>query len=97
MIRHCVMFRWKDGVTEATIEQVRAGLSKLATAVPSIRAYRYGSDVGVNTGNFDFSVTADFDDEDGYLVYRDHPVHKQFIADHIVANVAERAAVQFAF
>jgi hypothetical protein len=49
----------------------------------------------VNSGNYEFAVVADFATLDDYLVYRDHPDHKQVIVDLIVPNIADRAAVQF--
>jgi Stress responsive A/B Barrel Domain len=95
MIRHCVMFRWKDGTSPATIGEVEAALAKLPDAIPAIAAYTFGRDIAVNSGNYEFAVVADFATLDDYLVYRDHPDHKQVIVDLIVPNIAERAAVQF--
>jgi hypothetical protein len=40
-------------------------------------------------------VTADFDDADGYVAYRDHPDHKKAVTELLAPVVAERAAVQF--
>jgi Stress responsive A/B Barrel Domain len=94
-VRHVVMFRWADGVEAEQVDAVTAGLTALRPLVPTLRDYRFGPDVGVNTGNYDYVVVADFDDIDGYLVYRDHPDHKQFIADLITGKVTDRAAVQF--
>ena len=54
-----------------------------------------GADARINDGNFDFVVVADFDDVNGYLVYRDHPDHHvAVITDHIRPILAERCAVQ---
>jgi hypothetical protein len=49
----------------------------------------------VNTGNFAFAVVADFDSVQDYLVYRDHPVHREVIEQHIRPIMATRAAVQY--
>jgi len=95
MIRHVVMFRWEPEVDEAHIASVAAALDAMVPQIPSIRAYTHGRDLGVNVGNHDYVVVADFADVDGYLAYRDHPVHTQLIADHIAGRVAERAALQF--
>jgi hypothetical protein len=95
VIRHTVLFRWNPAVPAATLAAVGAGLGALPAAIPSIRSYSFGTDVGINEGNFDYAVVADFDDLDGYLAYRDHPDHRAVIAEHIAPNVAERVAVQF--
>ena len=42
-------------------------------------------------------VVADFDDVDGYLVYRDHPDHQAVIQELIRPILAARAAVQHDF
>ena len=63
--------------------------------VPSLRDYRLGANLGLNPGNFEFAVAADFDDVAGYLAYRDHPSHRAIVAEFIQPIVAERAAVQY--
>jgi len=97
MIRHSVMFTWKPEATDAQKKQVAAELSRLPSVVPSIRAYALGTDIGVNDGNWDFAVSGDFDDLDGYVAYRDDPTHQAIIKEHIQPLVATRAAVQFEY
>lgn len=48
-------------------------------------------------GNYDFAVTADFDNVAGYLAYRDHPRHREIVANYIAPIRAEGAAVQYEF
>ena len=95
MFRHVVMFRWAPTATAAQIDAVVDGLGALPAEVPSVRAYRFGPDAGLAEGNFDFTVVADFDDVDGYVVYRDHPDHRSLITELIAPIVAERVAVQY--
>ena len=97
MIRHCVMFRWKADAPATTVAALSAALSKLPGLIPEIRAYSFGTDIGVNEGNDEFVVVADFASVDDYVVYRDHPEHKKAVAEHVVPNIAERHAVQFEF
>jgi Stress responsive A/B Barrel Domain len=95
LIRHTVMFTWKPEATDEQKKRVAEELSRLPGVVPSIRAYAMGSDLGVNEGNWEFAVSGDFDDLDGYLAYRDDPTHRAIIAEHIQPIIAARAAVQF--
>lgn len=97
MIRHVVVFRWNDTVTEAHLAAIAAALDALPSAIPAIVDYHHGADAGLNPANFDYVVVGDFASVDDYITYRDHPVHQQFIADHITGRVADRAAVQFEF
>jgi len=89
------MFRWEDTVDDEQVAAITAGLSTLPGLIPQIADYRFGGDAGVNEGNFDFVVVADFASVDDYLAYRDHPDHRALIADLVTGNVADRAAVQY--
>lgn len=95
MFRHVVVFTWTDDADEAARAAVADALAALPAAVGTVRDYRFGADAGVNTGNCDFAVVADFDDVDGYLAYRDHPEHQRVIRDHIAPILAARHAVQY--
>ena len=97
MIRHVVTFRWTPEATQEQKQRVAAELARLPALVPSLRAYHLGADLGLNPGNFDFAVAADFDDAEGYLAYRDHPEHRSIVAEFIQPIVTERAAVQYEF
>ena len=97
MIRHVVMLRWNDTVTDAHVAAVSAGLDALPALIPQIADYHHGADQQLALTNFDYAIVGDFASVDAYLTYRDHPVHQRFIADHITGWVADRAAVQFEF
>ncbi|MEU0565286.1 Dabb family protein [Nonomuraea sp. NPDC005983] len=94
MIRHVVLFTWTEAATEEQKATVAAELRKLPGLIPELRAYTVGADAGINQGNYEFAVVADFDSVDDYLVYRDHPRHQALIAEHIRPIMADRAAVQ---
>jgi hypothetical protein len=95
MFRHVVMFRWNEGTTAEHVKAAEEGLAELPSAIPELRAYAFGPDAGINEGNFDFAVVADFDDAAGYVAYRDHPAHQAVLAERLRPHIAERAAVQF--
>jgi hypothetical protein len=90
-----VMLRFADDTTDEQKEAMRSGLRRLPELIPEIRAYRFGDDLGLRDDNFDFGLTADFDDKDSFLVYRDNPDHQKVIADLITPVIAARVAVQF--
>ena len=97
MIRHVVTFRWKPDTTAGDIAAIEAGLGELPAAIDEIQRYTFGRDVGINDGNFQFAVVADFASADDYVVYRDDPQHRKLIEEHIRPHIAERAAIQFEF
>jgi antibiotic biosynthesis monooxygenase (ABM) superfamily enzyme len=95
MIRHVVLFTWTPDMTDAMEQQFAAELTALAATLPGLRAYHAGPDEGINQGNFDFAVVADFDDVDSYLSYRDNAEHKDIISRFSGPRAQSRAAVQY--
>ncbi|GAB3691305.1 hypothetical protein GCM10027589_57570 [Actinocorallia lasiicapitis] len=87
------MFTWREDASAERIAEIAPRLAKLPGLIPQIRRYEYGP--GINPGNKDFVLVAEFDSNDDFAVYRDHPDHQAFIADCIVPTVAERSAVQY--
>ncbi len=97
MFRHVVMFSWAEGAGDAHVRELMEQLGKLPASISAIREYRFGPDAGLNPANKDFVVVADFDDADGYLVYRDHPAHRAAVEQYISPFVTERAAIQYEY
>jgi hypothetical protein len=95
MFRHVVLFRFQPEATAEQREALIAQLRTLPAQIPELRAYHVGPDAGLNPGNFEFAVTADFDDVSDYQVYARHPVHQAVITDYVRPIMTERAAVQY--
>jgi len=97
MIRHTVLFRWIPEAAPEEKERVATQLAKLPSMVASVRAFASGPDAGLAQGNFDFAVTADFDDVPGFIAYRDDPGHREIVTRFVTPILAQRVAVQFEF
>ncbi len=95
MIRHVVLFRWDDDMSDELERQLAAELTELATRLAGVRAYTAGPDAGLVEGNFDFAVVADFDNPASYVAYRDHPEHQDIIGRLTRPHATSRAAVQY--
>jgi len=95
VLRHVVCLTWTDDATPEAVAAVEAGLAELPARIPELRAYRFGTDLGLASGNADFAVVADFDDADGWRRYTDHPAHQAVLRDRIRPILASRVAVQF--
>jgi hypothetical protein len=95
MIRHVVMFRWKEGVGHDHAARTAAALQTLPAQIPQLVGYHVGADIGISGGNFDFAVVAEVATTDDFVIYRDHPTHQAVIKEFIAPNIAERVAVQF--
>jgi hypothetical protein len=95
MIRHVVLITLRpDAPAEAAATIVRE-LQALKDVIPSIRDYQAGVDLGIVPGNATVAATSTFDDEAGYLEYRNHPAHLAVIEQHIDPYRESRAGIQF--
>lgn len=75
MIRHVVLLRWNEGVTESDVKAVSDALAALPGQIPEIRAYQFGPDLRVDEGNADYAVVGDFESTDDFRTYQGHPAH----------------------
>jgi hypothetical protein len=94
MFRHVVMFRWTDESTPDDRERAIAGLRAFAEQVRDLGTARIGVDAGLDQGNFDVVVVADFADRATYLRYAADPRHLAMSKEHVAPILAVRAAVQ---
>lgn len=95
MIRHVVMFKFRDDADEAQRQAVHDAIATMPEATGVTEAYTFGPDLGLAEGNFDFAVVGDFADQEAYLTYRDHPEHQRIVFDIIRPAITDRAAIQF--
>jgi hypothetical protein len=82
ILRHVVLFAFRDDATEDQRAAVVSGFGALPADIPGIRAYEWGTNVSPENLNAGFShcFLLDFDstqDRDAYLV---HPAHARFVA-----------------
>ncbi|MGH9038733.1 MAG: Dabb family protein [Acidimicrobiia bacterium] len=94
MFRHVVMVSFAEDTTDEQKQALRDGLATMPEQIPEVRAYRFGDDAGISEDNYDLVVVADFEDQDGFLTYRDHPLHQKLVADLLRPIISRRAAVQ---
>ena len=95
MFRHVVLFTFTPQTTLEQQEELARQLRTLPGAIGEIKDYHVGLDAGLNPGNHQFAVVADFDNVEDYLVYRDHPVHREIIETYVQPIIADRSAVQY--
>jgi Stress responsive A/B Barrel Domain len=95
MLRHTVLLTLKTDPGSETTAAIVEALQKLPAQIPSIREYEVGADLGLNEGNATIAVVARFDDEKGYIEYRDHPAHRAVIDELITPVRQARTAIQF--
>lgn len=94
-LRHIALLRFRPGTSDEHVEALMTGLGSLPAAIPELRDYRFGRDLGLSTDNWQFGIVADVDDARAYERYRLHPAHRALI-DELISPVLEaRASVQY--
>ena len=81
VLRHVVLFKFKDATTKDQIRSIEAGFASLPGKIETIRDFEWGTDVspeGKSKGlTHCFFVT--FADEKGRDFYLPHAAHKDFV------------------
>lgn len=80
VLRHVVLFKFKDSTAQADIKKVEDAFSTLPDKIPQIKGYEWGinnSPEGLDKGlTHCFFLT--FDSEEDRAIYLPHPDHKAF-------------------
>lgn len=95
MFRHVVLLQFDEHAPEGHAASVAAELRTLPRAVPSVRSYLVGEDLGLGGDNAHLAVIAEFDDRAGWEAYRDDPEHRRIVDERITPHLRSRSATQF--
>ena len=81
MIRHVVLWTFKDSVAPAERAAILAALRGLATTVPSLRSLEVGENLSpARAQGYTHVLLETFDDRDGLAAYASHPDHLPVLA-----------------
>ena len=97
MIKHVVMFNFKDAEGRTSLENAQMAkdlILSLLGKVPSLRSVEVGLNELESNGAQSFCLITTFDDYEGLKEYSDHPEHQQ-VLKHIRATGGDRHAVDF--
>ena len=81
LLRHVVLFKFKDSVTEAQIKEVEQAFAALPSKIDAIVEFEWGTDVSVEgkAKGFTHCFFVSFKDKKGREVYLPHPAHQEFV------------------
>jgi hypothetical protein len=92
VIRHVVLARFRDGVSD---EEVDAFLDAMRRVwVDGQRSLSCDRAAGLRPGGWDYALVADFDDDDAYRRYDEDPEHRRVREELAPALVLEAARAQ---
>lgn len=80
VLRHVVLFKFKDGTSDKQISEVVDAFRALKAKINVIQDFEYGTDVSVENRaqGFTHCFFVTFADEKGRDAYLPHPAHKAF-------------------
>ncbi len=96
--RHVVLFRFRPGVSEETLQGIERAFADLARELPFITGFEWGrnsSPEGLNKG-FTHCFVLTFASAAGRDAYLPHPAHQAFCRAHLDASVEDVCVVDFA-
>lgn len=80
LLRHVVLFKFKEGTTNAQMKEVEEAFSALPSKIKQIKGYEWGlnnSPEGLDKG-FTHAFFLTFESEEDRAIYLPHPDHKAF-------------------
>jgi hypothetical protein len=93
VIKHIVIFKWREGVTDAEVAGVLDELHALPSVIDALESYLAAPDLGLTEGTCDLAIIATVASPEALRSYLDHPQHVAVVA-RLRAMAASRTAVQ---
>lgn len=81
MVRHVVLFKFKDGTPAEALRRIEAEFAALQERIPGIRAFEWGVNASPEKldQGFTHCFVVTFDDAAARDAYLPHPAHKAFV------------------
>lgn len=81
VLRHVVLFKFKDSVTEEQVQEVVDAFRALPEKIETIEDFEYGTDISVENKSkgFTHGFVVTFRDKKGRDTYLPHPAHQEFV------------------
>lgn len=79
MLKHVVMFKFKNSTSESAIAEVEKELGGLPTIIPEIMEFECGRDVLRSERSYDFALVSEFQNLENMQRYQVHPEHQKVV------------------
>jgi hypothetical protein len=80
MVKHIVMFDFKEENKQENLEKAKAMLEGLMGKIPTLKGMEVGINFSEEERAMDLSLYSEFDDKEGLEVYATHPAHLEVVA-----------------
>lgn len=95
MIKHIVMWKFKDGIPDSDKLEMKGRLESLKGVVPTLIDIEVGLDVVHSDASKDMVLYSEFNSLDDLKAYAEHPEHLK-VVEFVKPLVCERAVVDYA-
>ncbi len=95
MLTHVWSMNFTDEATPEQRDAFVTAMAELPTNIDGVASFRSGADLGLNPGNSDVAIVAEFADDDAWRSYIEAPAHVAFVDDHVTPLCASWGAIQF--
>ena len=95
MLTHIWSMSFTDATTDEQREAFVSAMAELPSKISGVESFHSGIDLGLNPGNSDVVIVAEFADKDAWLAYIEAPAHVAFVSDHVTPLCASWGAIQF--
>lgn len=94
MIKHIVMWKFKDDVVEAEKLEMKRRLEALKGAVPKLPGIEIGMDQSKKEASMDMVLYSEFQTLEDLAAYASHPEHLK-VVEFVKPLVCDRAVVDY--
>jgi hypothetical protein len=95
-VKHVVLFKFKEGVSEAKIKELIEGYKALPGKIEVMKHFEWGADMSVENlhEGYTHCFITTFDDAAGRDAYIPHAEHKKYV-EQVFPNLAKVLVVDF--
>ena len=94
MVKHVVMWKFRNEVAEAEKLEMKRRLEAVKGAVPSLVDIEIGLDVSCKEASMDMVLYSEFQSTDDLAAYAVHPAHLK-VVEFVKPLVCDRAVVDY--
>ena len=80
MVKHIVMFDFKDENKKENLEKAKSMLEALLETVPTLKSMEVGINFSQEERAMDLSIYTEFENKEGLELYAHHPEHLEVVA-----------------
>ena len=91
MVKHIVMFDFKDENKKENLLKAKVMLEALLESVPTLKSMEVGINFAQEDRAMDLSLYSEFEDKEALKLYANHPAHLEVVA--FIKSVASASKV----